>query len=56
MFTNKKERFCIPGLCGGEKNHRDTFWIHKKDTLMWTQRRLKTGKKDVVKKFLLPSH
>jgi hypothetical protein len=55
MFTDKKERFCIPGLCGGEK----TIGIHSgytKKTLMWTQKRLKTGKKDVVKKFLLPSH
>ena len=55
MFTNKKEILYTRTVWRG-KNHRDTFWIHKKDTLMWTQRCLKTGKKDVVKKFLLPSH
>ena len=45
MFTGGKDRFCIPGLCGGGKTHRDTFWIHKKHTLIWTQKRLKTGQK-----------
>ena len=25
MLTDGKERFCIPGLCGRGKNHRDTF-------------------------------
>ncbi len=46
-FTDGKERFYIPGRWGRGKNHRDTFWIHKRYTLIWTQKRLRIGKKEV---------
>ena len=53
MFTDGKERFYIPGLCGRGKNHRDTFWIHQKYTLSRTQKRPKIGKKRGFEDFFL---
>ena len=45
MFSDGKERFCASGLSRAGKNHRDTFWIQQKTTLIWTQKRLKKIKK-----------
>ena len=56
MFSDKKERFCVSELSGAGKNHGDTFWRHQKDTVISTHKRLKTGKKDVLKNFFLPGH
>ena len=41
MFSDGKERFCASGLSRAGKNHRDTFWIQQKTTLIWTLKRLK---------------
>ena len=51
MFSNRIERFCTSELSGVGKNHGDTFWRHQKDILISTQKRLKTGKKDLMKNF-----
>ena len=56
MFSNRTERFCTSELSGVGKNHGDTFWRHRKDTVIRTQKRLKTGKKDVMKNFFLSGH
>ena len=45
MFSDGKERFCASGQSRVGKNHRDTFWIQQKTTLIWTQKRLKKIKK-----------
>ena len=51
MFSNRIERFCSSELSRMGKNHGDTFWRHQKDTAISTQKRLKTGIKDVMKNF-----
>ena len=56
MFSSRIERFCTSELSGVGKNHGDTFWRHQKDILISTQKRLKTGKKDVMKNFFSSSH
>ncbi len=56
MFSSRIERFCASELSGAGKNHGDTFRRHQKDTMIMTQKRLKTGKKDVMKIFFLPGH
>ena len=56
MFSNRIERFCTSELSEVGKNHEDTFWRHQKDTMISTQKRLKTGKKDVLKYSFLPVH
>ena len=56
MFSSRIERFCASELSGAGKNHGDTFRRHQKDTMIRTQKCLKTGKKDVMKIFFLPGH
>ena len=56
MFSSRIERFCTSELSGAGKNHEDTFRRHRKDTLIRTQKCLKTGKKEVMKDFFLPGH
>ena len=51
MFSNRIERFCTSELSGLGKNHGDTFWRHQKDIVISTQKRLKTGKKAIMKNF-----
>ena len=54
MFTNRIERFCTSELSGVGKYHGDTFWRHQKDIAISTQKRLKKGKKDILKNFFGP--
>ena len=56
MFRNRIERFCTSELSGVGKNHGDTIWRHQKDTVISTQKRLKTVEKDVMKNFFLSGH
>ena len=56
MFSNRIERFCTSELSGVAKNYEVTFWRHQKDTMISTQKHLKTGKKDVLKYIFLPIH
>ena len=56
MFSSRIERFCASELCRAGKNHEDTFRRHQKDTLIRTQKCLKTGKKDVMKNFFSSGH
>ena len=56
MFSSRIEKVCASELSGVGKNHEDTFRRHRKDTLIRTQKCLKTGKKEVMKDFFLPGY
>ena len=56
MFSNRTERYCTSERSGVGKNHGDTFWRHQKDIVISTQKRLKKGKKDIMKNFFLSGH
>ena len=53
MFSDGEERFCIPGLSGMVKNHKDTFGRHQKDTVLWIQKGLKSVQKEGLNGFFL---
>ena len=56
MFSNRTERFCTSERSGVGKYYGDTFWRHQKDIVISTQKRLKKGKKDIMKNFFSSGH